>query len=149
MLKKKVLIVHSLSAFVLCIDFVLFKWEINQEYIEMITRKYYPGTFKLNKNKLVSKITYEEGLSTKELKVVVNELKRLLTMTEEIYNDSKIENAVRIVSKRSQNKYEDDLIKAAYKHLNQNSSDKRKKKATVDIDQERLYLFDSIANICE
>ena len=149
MLKKKVLIVHSLSAFVLCIDFVLFKWEINQEYIEMITRKYYPGTFKLNKNKLVSKITYEEGLSTKELKVVVNELKRLLTMTEEIYNDSKIENAVRIVSKRSQNKSEDDLIKAAYKHLNQNSSDKRKKKATVDIDQERLYLFDSIANICE
>ncbi|MBQ7889305.1 MAG: hypothetical protein IJ356_06055 [Erysipelotrichaceae bacterium] len=115
----------------------------------MITRKYYPGTFKLNKNKLVSKITYEEGLSTKELKVVVNELKRLLTMTEEIYNDSKIENAVRIVSKRSQNKSEDDLIKAAYKHLNQNSSDKRKKKATVDIDQERLYLFDSIANICE
>ena len=102
----------------------------------MITRKYYAGTIKLNKNKLVSKFTYEEGLSTKELKVV-NELKRLLTMTEEIYNDSKIENAVRIVSKRSQNKSEDDLIKAAYKHLNQNSSDKRKKtKAAVDIDQE-------------
>ena len=149
MLKKKVLIVHSLSAFVLCIDFVLFKWEINQEYIEMITRKYYPGTFKLNKNKLVSKITYEEGLSTKELKVV-NELKRLLTMTEEIYNDSKIENAVRIASKRSPNKSEEDMIKSAYKHLNQNSSDKRKKtKATIDVDQESLYLFDSVSDICE
>ncbi len=44
----------------------------------------------------MSEITYEEGLSTKELKVV-NELKRLFTMTEESYNDSKIENAVRIV----------------------------------------------------
>lgn len=103
----------------------------------------------LNKNKHVSKITYEEGLSTKELKVI-NELKRLLTMTEEIYNDNKIENAVRIVSKRSPNKSEEDMIKAAYKHLNQNSSNKRKKtKATIDVDQERLYLFDSVSDICE
>lgn len=48
-----------------------------------------------------------------------------MVSTGQIYNDSKIENAVRIVSKRSPNKSEEDMIKAAYKHLNQNSSDKR------------------------
>ena len=57
----------------------------------------------------------------------MSEVKKTLYHTNEIYNKDHIENAVRIVSKRSPNKSEEDMIKAAYKHLNQNSSDKRKK----------------------
>ena len=73
------------------------KPKINRNYVIEIAEKYYPGTLKLLKNKLVNTITNgnEKGLNSKEMKVF-NELKNILLITNEIYNDYKITNAVRI-----------------------------------------------------
>ena len=64
---------------------------INKNYVIEIAEKYYPGTHKILKNKLVNTITKEEGkgLNFKEMKVF-NELKNILLITNEIYNDDKI-----------------------------------------------------------
>jgi len=93
---------------------------IDRNYVIEIAEKYYPGTLKILKNKLVKSITNEDekGLNSKEMKVF-NELKNILLITNEIYNDDKITNAVRIASNRNPKADHNVLVKAAYNHLKQ------------------------------
>ena len=58
----------------------------------------------------------EKGLNSKEMKVF-NELKNIFLITNEIYNDDKITNAVRIAWNRNPKADHNILFKAAYNHL--------------------------------
>ena len=119
---------------------------IDRNYVIEIAEKYYPGTLKILKNKLVNTITKEEekGLNSKEMKVF-DELKRIFLITNEIYNDDKITNAVRIASNRNPKADHNGLVKAAYKHLTRRPSDERRtSRSILDIDEERETLLGRI-----
>ena len=119
---------------------------IDRNYVIEIAEKYYPGTLKILKNKLVNTITNKEGkgLTSKEMKVF-DELKRIFIITNEIYNDDKITNAVRIASNRNPKADHNGLVKAAYKHLKQHQSDERRtRKSNIDIDEEHETLLGKI-----
>ena len=130
------------------------KWESNKAAPELetlveIAEKYYPGTLKILKNKLVNTVTKEEekGLNSKEMKVF-NELKNILLITNEIYNDDKITNAVRIASNRNPKADHNALVKAAYNHLKRHRSDARYlSKSNIDIDTERELILSTKTNL--
>ena len=122
---------------------------IDRNYVIEIAEKYYPGTLKILKNKLVSTITKEEekGLNSKEMKVF-DELKRIFLITNEIYNDDKITNAVRIASNRNPKADQNILVKAAYNHLKRHRSDARYlSKSNLDIDTERELILGTKTNL--
>ena len=50
-------------------------------------------------------------------------IKHILLITNEIFNDKKISNAVRIASNRNPKADHNDLVKAAYNHLKRHRSD--------------------------
>ena len=122
---------------------------IDRNYVIEIAEKYYPGTLKILKNKLVNTITKEgeKGLTSKEMKVF-DELKRIFLITNEIYNDDKITNAVRIASNRNPKADHNSLIKAAYNHLKRHRSDARYlSKLNIDIDTERELILSTKTNL--
>ena len=104
---------------------------------------------KLLRNKLVNTITSKEekGLNSKEMKVF-NELKNIFLITNEIYNDDKITNAVRIASNRNPKANHNALVKAAYNHLKRHRSDSRYlSKSNIDIDTERELILGTKTNL--
>ena len=104
---------------------------------------------KLLRNKLVNSLTNEEkkGLTSKEMKVF-DELKRIFLITNEIYNDDKITNAVRIASNRNPKADHNALVKAAYNHLKRHRSDARYlSKSNIDIDTERELILSTKTNL--
>ena len=122
---------------------------IGRNYVIEIAEKYYPGTLKILKNRFVNTITKEEekGLNSKEMKVF-NELKNILLITNEIYNDDKITNAVRIASNRNPKADHNALVKAAYNHLKRHRSDARYlSKSNIDIDTERELILSTKTNL--
>ena len=122
---------------------------INRNYVLEIAEKYYPGTLKILKNKLVNTITKEDekGHNSKEMKVF-NELKNILLITNEIYNDDKITNAVRIASNRNTKADHNGLVKAAYNHLKRHQSDASYlSKSNIDIDTERELILSTKPNL--
>ena len=104
---------------------------------------------KLLRNKLVNSLTNEEkkGLTSKEMKVF-NELKNIFLITNEIYNDDKITNAVRIASNRNPKADHNILVEAAYNHLKRHRSDARYlSKSNIDIDTERELILSTKTNL--
>lgn len=126
---------------------------IDRNFVHEIVLKYYPGTFVHLKNSFMNSKTSdtEAILLTSREKQYFNELKSVLEITKQVYNDVSILNAIKVVFRRSPNADGKQIVSSAYKHLTRYKGSARTtaEKVKIKNEERREQLMETIQNLGE